>query len=297
MRPPRLTLCTATAVALAACGPARVETDPASVELHGRGQKATVHASPFGKDGRPMPQEACAWSSSDAKVATVSARHNDATVTAAGHGRATVRCAIGGVSAEVPVTVALVLRVEVTPRELELRIQDEPLPTGLAVRAYDGDGREVQGRLVLSRCVDENVCRGDARGQLWPVSAGDTKAVFQVDDGVAEAAVHVVDARSAGARPRAVSGNPMEHVADGFDGDADGAKAGTSSKTPHLREDKGPKRNPTSHPAPTTPPPPSPPRSAPPAPRARPRSGPAGRAPARARAPGGAGWRRRGSRR
>jgi hypothetical protein len=218
----RLSLAAAAALA-AACGPARVETEPASVELHGRGQQVTVHATPFAKDGRPMPQEACAWTSSDEKIAKVAGRHNDATVTAAGHGRATVRCAVGGVAAEVPVTVALVTRVEVVPREVELRLQDEPAPTGLAVRAYDGDGREVQGRVVLSRCADENVCRGDARGQLWPVAAGATKAVFQVDDGAGEANVRVVDGRSKAARPRRVTGNPMEHIADGIPGADPGA--------------------------------------------------------------------------
>jgi hypothetical protein len=239
----RLALAAAAALA-AACGPSRVETDPASLELHGRGQQVTVHATPFAKDGRPMPQEACAWTSSDEKVAKVAARHNDATVTAAGHGRATVRCAVGGVAAEVPVTVALVTRVEVDPREVELRIQDEPLPSALAVRAYDGDGREVQGRLVLSRCADENVCRGDARGQLWPIAAGVTKAVFQVDDGAGEATVRVMDARSASARPRAVSGNPMEHIADGIPGADPGANGDPqSARTPRL-EDKGAARRP-----------------------------------------------------
>jgi hypothetical protein len=36
--------------------------------------------------------------------------------------------------------------------------------------------------------------------------------VVQVDDGEGEATVRVVDARSAAARPHAVSGNPMEHL-------------------------------------------------------------------------------------
>jgi hypothetical protein len=216
----RLALAAAAAASLAACGPARIETEPASLELHGRGHKVTVHASPVGKDGQPMPRDACKWSSSDEKVATVGARHNEATVTAMGHGRATVRCAIGGVAAEVPVTVALVARVEVTPRALELRVLDEPLPSALVIRAFDADGREVRGRPALSRCLDENVCRGDARGQLWPVAAGDTKVAVEVDDGAAEVAVHVVDARSAAGRPHAVSGNPMEHLAEGIEGEA-----------------------------------------------------------------------------
>jgi hypothetical protein len=209
-----LSLVALAAATLAACGPARVETDPASVRLFGRGQKAVVHAVPMSKSGSPMPGEACRWSTSDEKVATVSARHNEASVTAVGHGRGVVRCEAGRAAADVPVTVTVVARVEVEPRAVELRLQDEPAPKALAVRAYDGEGREVQGRAVLSRCANEDVCRGDARGQVWPVGPGETTLAVQVDDGRAEAAVRVVDARTAEGRPRAVGGNPMEHLAD-----------------------------------------------------------------------------------
>jgi hypothetical protein len=211
--PRRLALATLFAV-LAGCGPARIEMDPSTVQLFARGQKAGVHAVPFSRNGRPLPGERCTWSSSDDRVARVEARHNEATVTAVGHGRAAARCAIGDLSAEVPVTVSLVSRVEVNPRELELRILDEATPTTLAVRALDAEGREVQGRKIGTRCLDENVCRGDDRGQVWPVGAGDSTLVVQVDDGSAEARVRVVDARSAAAKPRAVSGNPMEHLDD-----------------------------------------------------------------------------------
>ncbi len=218
----------AAATALAACGPARVETDPSNVRLFGRGQKATVHAVPMSKGGSAMPGEACRWSSSDEKVATVSARHNEVTVTATGHGRAVVRCQVGNAAAEVPVAVTLVARVEVEPRALELRLLDDPAPTSLAVRAFDGDGREVQGRAVLSRCLDENVCRGDARAQVWPVGPGATTVIVQVDDGQGDAAARVVDARSAAGRPRPVTGNPMEHLDDRAAGTVPGGARGSS---------------------------------------------------------------------
>ncbi len=199
-------------LALAACGPARIETDPASVQLFGRGQNVKVHAVPRTQNGRALADRLCAWSSSDERVASVAGARNEATVTAVGHGRAVARCTIGKVTAEVPIAVTLVTRIEVSPRQLELRVADEPLPSALAVRAFDGDGREVQGRLVATRCVDENVCRGDARGQIWPVGPGNSRVVVQIDDGEGEAQVRVVDARSAAARPHAVSGNPMEHL-------------------------------------------------------------------------------------
>ncbi len=201
-------------LALAACGPARIDLDPASVQLFGRGQKASVHALPISKNGRALPDQRCTWSSSDEKVAKVEGRHNEATVMATGQGRAVARCAIGKVSGEIPVSVSVVSRVDVNPKELELRILDEATPTPLVVRALDGEGREVQGRVIGTRCLDENVCRGDERGQVWPVGPGDSTVLVQVDDGSAEARVRVVDARSAAGRPHAVSGNPMEHLDD-----------------------------------------------------------------------------------
>ena len=145
----------ALALALAACGPARIELDPASVQLFGRGQQAKLHATPLAKNGRPLAGERCAWSSSDSKVARVEGPHNQATVTAVGHGRAVARCAIGQVTAEAPIAVTLVGRVEVAPRELRLQLGDEATPTALVVRAFDPEGLEIQGRATPSRCLNE----------------------------------------------------------------------------------------------------------------------------------------------
>lgn len=211
----------AAALLAAACGPSHIELDPSSVQLFNRGQKAKVHARPMGSDGRPQADKACTWSSSDPKIASVEGKPgNDALVAAVGHGRASVKCTIGKVEAEIPVAVALVDKLEVSPTSVDLKVTDEPVATPLKIRAVDGEGHEVQGRTALTRCLDENVCRGDGHGQLWAVGAGATKAVVQMDDGQAEVQVRVVDARTAAGKPHAVQGNPMEHIADGVPGAA-----------------------------------------------------------------------------
>jgi hypothetical protein len=201
----------ALALPLAACdGPARVELSPTSLRFGVRGQTAKLHAAPIAKSGKSVPDQICKWTSSDEKVATISAPANDAVVTAVGPGSATVRCAIGSISAEVSVLVRVVTKVEVSPARVEVRMLDEATPVPLTISATDDTGAPVVGRNLLSICKREEVCRGDARGQLWGVAPGDTTAVVEVEGARSgEIAVHVVDARSADAKPKKVKGDPM----------------------------------------------------------------------------------------
>jgi hypothetical protein len=199
---------------LAACDkPARIEMDPASLRFGVRGQTAKVHATPYSKGGQRVPDQICRWSSSDEKVATAAGPHNDGTVTATGPGDAVVRCTIGDVAGEVRVQVRVVAKVALKTPRADLEVRDEPAPFALEVAVFDDAGAPVQGRVGLARCASEDVCRGDARGQLWAVAAGDTTALVEVE-GVrsAEIPVHVVDARTAAGRPKAVRGNPMEAI-------------------------------------------------------------------------------------
>jgi Bacterial Ig-like domain (group 2) len=202
----------AVALLLACAKPARVDLDPPSLRFGLRGQASKVHATPRERDGRPVPDQVCRWSSTDEKVATVAGPHNDATVTAVGPGAAAVRCTIGDLVAEVPVIVRVVTRVTVKPDPLEVRIQDEPAPAALTVQAFDDAGQPVLGRSTWARCLDDAVCRGDGRGQVWGVAPGTSRAVVEVDGARAEIAVKVVDARTAAGRPQRVTGNPMEEV-------------------------------------------------------------------------------------
>jgi hypothetical protein len=200
--------------ALAACDKAaRVEMDPRSLRFGVRGQTAKVHAAPFARNGKSVPDQICAWSSTDEAVAKVAGPHNDATVTATGPGSAAIRCTIGGVAGEVPVQVRVVAKVEASPARAELKMTDEPAPFTLEVRAFDDAGAAVQGRAAFSRCANEEVCRGDGRAQLWAVGPGETTAVVEVEGArSAEIAVRVTDARTAAGKPKAVRGNPMEAI-------------------------------------------------------------------------------------
>ncbi len=201
-------------LALAACDKAaRVEMDPSSLRFGVRGQTAKVHAAPVARNGKPVPDQICAWSSTNEAVAKASGPHNDATVTATGPGNATVRCTIGGAVGEVSVLVRVVGRVQASPARADLKMTDEPAPFALEVQAFDDAGAPVQGRAAFSRCANEAVCRGDGRGQLWAVGPGETTAVVEVEGAKsAEIAVRVVDARTAAGKPQPVRGNPMEAI-------------------------------------------------------------------------------------
>lgn len=190
----------------------RIELDPGSLRFAGTGKSSRVHATPIDRHGRAVPEQTCVWSSSDARVATVEGVHNDATVVAVGPGTAAVRCRIRDVTVESTVIVRMVTRVAVKPERADLKVLDTPAPLSLDVQAFDDQGAPFAGRVARVTCASEDVCRGDARGQLWAVGAGDTTATVEIEGARATLPVHVVDARTAAGRPRAVRGNPMEAI-------------------------------------------------------------------------------------
>lgn len=199
--------------ALLACGgPARVELEPGSLKLTGRGQAAALHATPREKSGRPVPEARCAWSSSAPAVATVAGKGNDATVTSVAPGTATVTCAIGDVQAVATVAVRVVARVAVGLARAELTRADENRPLAVPVQVFDDEGSPVPGRLAFTRCEDEEVCRGDARGQLWAVGAGATTAWVEVEGVKASLPVVVKDERTEATRPKALKRGYMEDL-------------------------------------------------------------------------------------
>jgi len=204
-------------LALGGCDrPSRVELEPASLHLHGRGQSAPLRATVRGSSGKVLPSSGCDWSAGDARVATVAGKLRDATVTAVGPGTTSVRCSAGSAGASALVAVRFASRVEVSPPRLEVKLGDEPAPAVLDIQVLDTEGRPFPDRPVSTACDDERVCRGDDRGQVWPVGPGETRAVVSVDGTTATVAVKVQDARSASGKPKRVTGNPMLDVEKAF---------------------------------------------------------------------------------
>jgi hypothetical protein len=199
--------------ALAACGgPVRIDLAPTTLTLYGRGQSASVHATPREKSGRPVPAEVCAWSSSDPAIATVSGRHNEATVTSVAAGTAAVLCRLGSLEARAVVAVRTVAKIRAAPEQVELLLADEKAPLALAVQVLDDQGAPVVGRIAFTRCDDEAVCRGDARGQLWATGAGATTATVDVEGVKATVAVKVKDVRTEATRPKILKKGYMEDL-------------------------------------------------------------------------------------
>jgi hypothetical protein len=142
----------------------------------------------------------------------VSAKQNDATVTAAGPGAATVTCAIGEVKAELTVAVRTVARVTASPALVKLELADDRAPVALQVQVFDDEGAPVAGRIAFTRCQDEEICRGDARGQLWAVGPGKTTAVVEVQGATATVAVEVKDVRTDLTKPEILKKGYMEDL-------------------------------------------------------------------------------------
>ncbi len=209
MRALRLALPT---LLLAACGgPVRVELEPTSLAFTGRNQNGLVHATPRAKGGKPLPDARCTWTSSNPEVATVTGRGNDATVTSVGPGSATVSCSLGDLRASAPVSVRVVARVVLGQEAAALELADDRRPLTVKLQAYDDQGSPVAGRLVLTRCDDEEVCRGDTRGQLWATGPGKATATVEVEGVKATLPVTVRDLR-VDTRPKAVTKDYMEEL-------------------------------------------------------------------------------------
>jgi hypothetical protein len=200
------------ALLLAACGgPATIELEPASLRFGGRGQSGQLHATPRAKGGKPVPDSRCAWSSSDPGVATVTARGNDATVSSVGPGSATITCTIGGLLASAPVQVRVVARIALEQAAAAIELRDDRQPFAVKLRVFDDQAAPVTGRMVLTRCDDEEVCRGDTRGQLWPVGAGTATATVDVEGTKATLRVTVKDLR-VDSKPKLVKKDYMEEL-------------------------------------------------------------------------------------
>jgi hypothetical protein len=95
--------------------------------------------------------------------------------------------------------------------EAALELADDRRPLAVRLQAFDDQGAPVSGRLVLTRCDDEEVCRGDTRGQLWATGPGQATATVEVEGVKVTLPVTVKDLR-VDTRPRAVKRDYMEEL-------------------------------------------------------------------------------------
>ncbi|WNG38492.1 alpha-fucosidase [Archangium minus] len=143
----------------------RIEVKPAKVELSEAGQAVALSARALTKDGEPVEKAELAFTSSDAKVATVDATGK---VSAVKSGSASISIKSGEVSATAPVEVVIpsAITVKGAPFTLtglgseavvEAEVQDDagrPVKTAkLEYSSADANVVEVDGNRLIAKAV------------------------------------------------------------------------------------------------------------------------------------------------
>lgn len=164
-------------VALTACSrPDHYELEPTSFTLEHKAERRTVRAIAKDRQGGVHPDaKPGSWSSSDEKVATVDGAGE---VQAVGSGQARITAKRGDLAGEALVEVVLVEKLVVTPLEVKLVIDGDPVKP--KVETLDARGKPLQKRLVQTRSADEKVCHTDRDNQIWPGAIeGTTEVVYK----------------------------------------------------------------------------------------------------------------------
>lgn len=159
------------ALALAACSqPEYYEMRPSSVTFETKGARKQVRAVALDRRGNEYPTRSpLRWESSDESIATVD---EEGRITAVGYGVARVRAVRDDLVGEVLVDVNTVEELVLEPAEI--RVQQDGTPVRAQVRLLDGRGKELSGRTVQARCMDEKICTSDRIQQIWGHTPGET---------------------------------------------------------------------------------------------------------------------------
>ena len=165
--------------------PARIELTPAAVSLNAVGATAELSAKVLDHAGRVLEGVQPLFTVDNAAVATIAGNK----VTAVGAGTATVRASVGAVAgaAEVKVEPPAVVRVEVSPATLNLKVGAESIATAAFKDANEG---EVAGVKAAWTTSDAAIVTVDEMGKITAVAPG--KATVTVTGGDRSAEVKVV---------------------------------------------------------------------------------------------------------
>jgi Tol biopolymer transport system component len=147
---------------------------PASLQV---GDTATVTATVRDQNNAVMAGRAVTWSSTNSAVLSVSP---SGLLTATGAGNASVRAAIGSVSDEKAIAVALrpIASIEIVEAPEELELRDTLTLTAVL---KDAGGNELTGRAVTWTSTDPSVLSVTESGFLTAHTAGDAEIQVSAD--------------------------------------------------------------------------------------------------------------------
>ncbi len=170
--------CSLVAFALVACqAPTHITLDPKQPLLKGRAETVQLVAHVMTGSVEDATAKV-AWMSGDPSVVEVDP---DGKARGKSSGRAVVTAERGGLKASVPVEVSWVESVRADHDAVELS-EKAGDPARVKVEALGLDGRVLKERPVTWKSGDEKVCRVDPSGQVWPVTAGETRIEARFDE-------------------------------------------------------------------------------------------------------------------
>lgn len=166
---------------------ASVVVTPASSTLRALGETVQLAALARDEDGREIPGKTFVWSTSDERVAALSAT---ALLTAVSNGQATVSATTDGVAGTAVIHVAqAVAAVQVTPGNGVLTALGQTLQ--LAAAANDARGNAVAGKTATWASAAPSVATVDAQGLVTAVRGGSATITATVDGVAGNATVQV----------------------------------------------------------------------------------------------------------
>ena len=165
--------------------PATLSFAPADVKLSGVGDKRPVVVKVMDSKNREVKAQV-AWSTADAKIATVAGGE----ITAAGAGDTQIFATVGDLKSAVKVSVVVPVLTSVeAEKSVEVKVGEK---AKLKVAAKDSDGKEIATATFTFKSDDAKVATVDEGGVVTGVAKGKTKVTVTSGDKSAAVEVKVV---------------------------------------------------------------------------------------------------------